>query len=157
MKKYLDTYHKNDKMMFQNVTKQTFIVIFIILFSSCYYIMPNAQKKNRDRLVGYYDSGKMEYLSETWNGQLDGVTKKWDKNGHLLSIVHYSNGSLHGDKIEYYKNGQIKYQVTYTYNQKHGYEIFYYDTGEKQRQLEYNYGELINKEYRWDANGNLLY
>ena len=157
MKKYLDIYHKKYTIMFQNVTKQCFLISCIFFISSCHYIIPNAKSQSYEELIGYYDNGVKEYSSEIWNGQLDGVTKKWDREGNLLSIVHYSNGSLNGDMIEYYPNGNIKHQVHFSYNQKHGYEFFYYETGQKQRQLEYSYGKLINKEYRWDANGMLLY
>ena len=107
--------------------------------------------------VSYYPSGQQEYSAEYLNGKLDGLSRHWSEEGHLISESEYSHGKLHGIWKKYYENGNTRYKAHYFHGQKHGEEIWYYENGQVKSEQSFHYGVSAGTIIRWHPNGSIIY
>ena len=105
----------------------------------------------------YYPSGQQEYTAEYLNGQLDGLSRHWSEDGHLISESEYSYGKLHGIWKKYYSNQRIMYKAYYFHGQKHGEEIWYYENGHVKSEQSFHYGVSVGTIIRWHPDGSIIY
>ena len=130
--------------------------MLLLLHIGCAGFISDQKIQNREIKTTYYQNGNIEYKSEFKNGDLDGITKYWDKSENLISEATYSNGKLHGLLLSYFSDGTVKSRVNYYYGQKHGNEEFFYDNGQLQSLTEYEEGEVIFEIMRWKKTGELI-
>ena len=107
--------------------------------------------------VSYYPSGQQEYSAEYLNGKLDGMSRHWSGDGHLISESEYSHGKLHGIWKKYYENGNTRYKAHYFHGQKHGEEIWYYENGHVKSEQSFHYGVSTGTIIRWHPDGSIIY
>ena len=107
--------------------------------------------------ISYYPSGQQEYSAEYLNGKLDGLSRHWSEEGHLISESEYSHGKLHGIWKKYYENGNTRYEAHYFHGQKHGEEIWYYENGHVKSEQSFHYGVSAGTIIRWHPDGSIIY
>ena len=107
--------------------------------------------------VSYYPSGQQEYFAEYLNEKLDGMSRHWSDDGHLISESEYSHGKPHGIWKKYYANQRIMYKANYFHGQKHGEEIWYYENGHVKSEESFHYGVAAGTIIRWHPDGSIIY
>ena len=133
------------------------IIILTLFLFSCYngvntmLLEPNIEIK-RD----FFDNGSPRYQFTYKLGKLDGVSKTWDINGNLISIVNYKDGMLSGEWKTFYIGGQLKNSVIYLNGKKNGVELWYHPNGEKQSEVIYENNEIVSRMLRWDEQGRKI-
>lgn len=129
-------------------------LIFLLLSFSCY---KQSKLDNIDSSIqidiGYHENSVKSYELSYKYGKLNGVSKNWNDNGNLISIINYKNGLLNGSWKTFYNNGQLKNSVKYIDGKKNGLEVWYYENGKKQSEVLYENNKIISKKLRWDAKG----
>ena len=142
----------------------TIYFLSIILISSC----RSSRITNDSR--GYYDTGELRYEYSMSNGNREGITKEFYKNGKLKSEWNYKNKRLDGESVQHELDGSLTKWIyssdtiiegsTFTsnglliarYNYKNGVldgkSYRYYETGEVETIWIYEKGNLIEGKGR---------
>lgn len=124
---------------------------------------------NGPKITYHEDGGGKASLTTYVNGQVEGESRTWDKDGKLervaffkdgrregtvtdywtdredqvKRVVHYTDGKVDGVAREFYANGQLKREIHYVDNQKHGTETSYTVDGVVEKVREYAAGKLV--------------
>ena len=133
------------------------LLLSILFFNfNCNYVSTSYKSiKKIER--SYYDNGQLEYEAEFENEKLNGETKYWSKNGHLISISNYINGKAHGKWEKFYENGNLMYEINYFHGQKNGIEKWYYENGQIQSETGFEFDLIKSKTIRWKQDGTIIY
>jgi len=140
-----------------------------------------ADKKEGTAFI-YFPDGKIQQTFSYNSGKKEGLSKEYDKNGNILSLLEYNNdflvsrekinrtdnkGLKQGDWKDFYPNGGIKSERTFKDDMIHGYYKEYDTRGKLVVTMLYDKGaivkskvedepdiEIVNKH---DENGKLIY
>jgi antitoxin component YwqK of YwqJK toxin-antitoxin module len=130
----------------------------------------------------YYPDGKIKQ-SITYNGgKMEGISKEFDKEGSVISLLEYNNdflvsrerinrtdnaGLRQGEWKEFYPDGGIRNEKTYKDNLLHGYYKEYDLRGKLTLTMLYENGAIVKSNVedqpdieivnRYDNNGKLIY
>jgi antitoxin component YwqK of YwqJK toxin-antitoxin module len=130
----------------------------------------------------YYPDGKIQQTIAYNGGKKEGLSKEFDKNGNIVTLLEYSKdflvsrerinkidskGLKQGDWKEFYQNGVLKSEKTYKDDMLHGYFKEYDTRGTLVLTMLYENGaivksrvedepdiEIVNKH---DSDGKLIY
>ena len=143
----------------RNLFFKAFLYSYILLHLGCikHLVSFNSNKEHKTIEKSYYNNGNIEYIAEWYNDKLDGVSRYFSIDGHLISESQYSSGKLHGITKKYFPNNIIMYEVNFFFGKKHGLEKWYYDNGQIKSEQSFNYGNSNKEIKRWTPDGSVLY
>ncbi len=130
----------------------------------------------------YFPDGKIQQTI-TWNsGKKEGLSKEYDKDGNLITLLEYNNdflvsrerinrldskGLKQGEWKEFYPNGRIKTEKTYVDDNLHGYYKEYDNRGILVLTMLYENGALVKSQVedqpdietvnKYDQDGKLIF
>jgi antitoxin component YwqK of YwqJK toxin-antitoxin module len=130
----------------------------------------------------YYPEGKVRQTIPYYNGLRDGLSREYDREGKIISLLEYNNdflisrekinftdaaGQKQGEWLEFYPGGNIRVEKNYRNDLLHGYYKEYDERGKLVVTLLYEEGkvtgtdidtgadiEIVNK---YDDNGRLTF
>ncbi len=130
----------------------------------------------------YYPDGKTRQTIPYVNGKKDGLSREYDQEGKIITLLEYNNdflisrsrinhtdatGRKQGEWLEFYPGGAIKTEWNYRDDQLHGYYKEYDERGKLLVTLLYENGKVtgtdidnsaqIDIENRYDDSGRLIY
>jgi uncharacterized protein len=130
----------------------------------------------------YFPDGKINQVMAYRNGKKEGLSKEFDKNGNLITLLEYNNdflisrdrinrsdskGLKQGDWKDFYPNGTIKTERTFKDDQLHGYYKEYDNKGNLVLTMLYENGSIVKSRVddapdiqvvdRHDQSGRLIY
>ena len=77
----------------------------------------NTQSRRRDErrgeIVGYYESGAVQYRATHKRGKLDELAREYYEDGVLKVEITFKNGRRHGIARYYYPSGMLKARIHY--------------------------------------------
>jgi antitoxin component YwqK of YwqJK toxin-antitoxin module len=83
-------------------------------------------------LKEYFSNGKIKTETEAKGNLRHGLTKNYDRDGHLLSQVNYVNNTREGMATNFYAlSGKVNSTLVYKNGIKEGDEIWYYEDGKQ--------------------------
>ena len=106
----------------------------------------------------YYPDGKIQQTFTWNNGKKEGLSKEFDKDGNIITLLEYrndflvsrerinrsdKNGLKQGDWKEFYPNGGIKSEKTYKDDLMHGYYKEYDTHGKLVLTMLYENGAIV--------------
>jgi antitoxin component YwqK of YwqJK toxin-antitoxin module len=105
----------------------------------------------------YYEDGiSLREIKTLMNNSLDGIYKKYYRNGQLKEESTYSKGKRIGKCVIYYENGQLEYQAVYNDAHKEdGKVIYYFKNGQTEFIYEAKNGTPYGKATRFYKNGEV--
>lgn len=121
-----------------------FFTIFIV--SSC--------SKDRNLKKEYHENNTIreEYYVNK-NGKIDGILKKYNKNGQLMKLSYYENGKKEGFEIKYSEDGKTKSIGNFKQGMREGKKIFFQSNNEIGKILTYREDTLNGINYTFYKNG----
>lgn len=123
------------------------------------YVLVACSTYEEEKIVGKYENGtpiKVECYN-TVNGEKQKVKEiRYFPNGEKEFEAEYLNGELNGESRQWYKNGNLWVEEGYLNGLKHGPFIVYTDNGDKSFAGEYDEGTKTGQWDFWDNNGNLV-
>jgi antitoxin component YwqK of YwqJK toxin-antitoxin module len=102
----------------------------------------------------YFSNGKIKTETEAKGYKRHGLTKNYDRDGHLLSQVNYVYNTREGMATNFYPlSGKVNSTLIYKKGIKEGDEIWYYESGQPYRVTPYIKGRSngIQKYYYEDG------
>jgi uncharacterized protein len=130
----------------------------------------------------YFPTGKINQTIAYRAGKKEGLSKEYDKDGNLITLLEYSNdflvsrekinrtdsrGQKQGDWKEFYPSGGIKSEKSYKDDQLHGYYKEYDQKGNLVLTMLYENGSIVKSNVqdqpdieivnRYDQSGKLIY
>ncbi len=130
----------------------------------------------------YYPDGKIQQTITYNEGKKEGVSKEYDKNGNIITLLEYNNdflisrerinrvdakGLKQGIWKDFYTGGGIKSEKTYKDDQLHGYYKEYDDKGKLVLTMLYENGSIVKSRVedepdieivnKYDNNGKLIF
>lgn len=130
----------------------------------------------------YYPDGRIKQTINYRNGKKEGISKEFDQNGEIITLLEYNNdflisrerinrrdeqGLRQGTWKEFYPSGAIKSERTYKNDQLHGYYKEYDEKGNLILTMLYENGAIVNSRVednseievvnRYDQSGMLIY
>jgi antitoxin component YwqK of YwqJK toxin-antitoxin module len=130
----------------------------------------------------YFPNGTINQTISYRNGKKEGLSKEFDKEGNLITLLEYSNdflisrekinrkdnfGLKQGDWKDYYPTGGIMFEKSYKDDQLHGYYKEYDLKGNLIMTMLYENGAIVKSDVqdqpdieivqRHDASGKLIY
>jgi uncharacterized protein len=130
----------------------------------------------------YFPDGKINQILVYRNGKKEGLSKEFDKNGNIITLLEYSNdflvnrekinradgkGLKQGDWKEFYPSGILKIEKTYKDDQLHGYYKEYDIKGNLILTMLYENGAIVKSRVedepdiqvvnKYDQSGKLIY
>ena len=130
----------------------------------------------------YYPDGKIQQTITYNDGKKEGLSKEFDKDGNLITLLEYNNdflisrerinrvdnqGLKQGEWKELYPNGSIRAERTFRDDLMHGYYKEYDNRGKLVLTMLYENGSIVKSnvedepdieiENKYDDNGKLVY
>jgi antitoxin component YwqK of YwqJK toxin-antitoxin module len=130
----------------------------------------------------YFPDGKEQQVVTYNDGKKEGISREYDKNGNIITIMEYNNdflvsrerinrtdskGLRQGDWKDFYPNGGVKTEKTYKDDKLHGYYKEYDQKGVLTLTMLYDNGSIVKSlvedqpdieiTNRYDDNGKLIY
>ena len=130
----------------------------------------------------YYPDGRVQQTITYYNGKKEGLSKEYDKEGNIISLMEYSRdylisrerinrmdnkGLKQGEWREFYANGNIKNEATYRDDLMHGYYKEYDMRGNLTGTMLYDNGSMVQARVedvpdievanKYDSTGKLIY
>lgn len=130
----------------------------------------------------YFPDSKVQQTIGYNNGKKEGLSKEYDKNGTIITLLEYNNdflvsrqrinrtdseGLKQGDWKEFYPNGNVKSETSYKDDLIHGYYKEYDNRGVLVMTMLYDNGSIVKSnvedqpdieiENRYDENNRLIY
>jgi antitoxin component YwqK of YwqJK toxin-antitoxin module len=130
----------------------------------------------------YFSNGKIQQTIAHNGGRKDGLSKEFDQDGNIVTLLEYRNdilinreqvnrtdnrGLKQGDWKEFYPNGNIKSEGTYKDNVLHGYYKEYDNRGKLSLTMLYDNGSIVRSNVddvpnieissKYDQDGKLVY
>jgi antitoxin component YwqK of YwqJK toxin-antitoxin module len=104
----------------------------------------------------YAFTGKIESTMEYKNGYRDGVSHRFDRDGHETDSLEFKQGKAYGACVDFYPNGKKKTEITYVNDVWSGKYSEWYDTGEKSVSGEFLDGKKQGTWRSFAKNGEIL-
>jgi antitoxin component YwqK of YwqJK toxin-antitoxin module len=130
----------------------------------------------------YYPDGKIQQTTSCNGGKKEGLSKEFDKNGNIITLLEYNNdflisrervnrtdnkGLKQGVWKEFYTKGGVKSEKTFKDDQLHGYYKEYDNRGNLVLTMLYDNGSIVKSrvedepdieiENKYDQNNKLIY
>jgi len=130
----------------------------------------------------YFPNGKIQQTILHNGGRKDGLSKEYDQNGDIITLLEYRNdilinreqvnrtdnrGLKQGDWKEFYTNGNVKTEKTYKEDLLHGYYKEYDERGRLSLTMLYENGSIVKSNVedapdieisnKYDQDGKLIY
>ena len=130
----------------------------------------------------YFSNGKVQQTILYNDGKRNGLSKEYDQDGNILTLLEYRNdilinreqvnrtdnrGLKQGEWKEFHQNGNIKSERTYKDDFLHGYYKEYDERGRLSLTMLYDNGSIVNSNVgnapniemsnKYDQNGGLFY
>lgn len=130
----------------------------------------------------YFPEGKIQQMLVYNDGKKEGISKEFDQNGNVITLMEYNNdflvsrerinrtdnkGLKQGDWKEFYPNGVVKSEKTYKDDKLHGYYKEYDPKGILVLTMLYDNGSIVKSKVedepdieitnKYDENGKLIY
>jgi len=130
----------------------------------------------------YFPDGKIQQTITYNSGKKEGLSKEYDREGTIISLLEYhndflvtrekinrtdNNGLRQGEWKEFYKNGRIKSEKTFKDNLLHGYYKEYDDHGNLVLTMLYDNGSVVKSRVedepdieivnKYDQDGKIIY
>ncbi len=130
----------------------------------------------------YFPNGKVQQTIAYNSGRKEGLSKEYDIEGNLITLLEYNNDFLvsrerinrvdnkrlkQGEWKEFYQNGNIKTEKTFRDDQLHGYYKEYDNRGKLILTMLYENGSIVKSRVeeepdieitnRYDQDGKLIY
>jgi uncharacterized protein len=130
----------------------------------------------------YFQDGKVNQTINYRDGKKEGLSKEYDKNGNIITLLEYNNdflvsrekinrtdnkGLKQGEWREFYVSGGIKVEKTFKDDQLHGYYKEYDLKGNLVLTMLYENGSIVKSKVedqpdiqvvnRYDQSGKLIY
>jgi len=130
----------------------------------------------------YFPDGKIQQTISYANGKKEGLSKEYDKNGNIITLLEYNNdflisrerinridnkGLKQGVWKEFYPGGSVKSEKSYKDDMLHGYYKEYDNRGILVMTMLYENGSVVKSkvedqpdieiENRYDQNNKLVY
>ena len=130
----------------------------------------------------YFPDGKIQQTVTYFKGKKEGLSKEFDRNGSIISLLEYNNdylisrerinridnkGLKQGEWKEFYPNGAIKTEKTFKDDLMHGYYKEYDSRGKLTITMLYDNGSIVKSRVedepdieitnRYDDAGKLIY
>jgi uncharacterized protein len=141
-----------------------------------------AGDKKESTAYMYFPDGKIQQTILYKNGKKEGLSKEFDKNGTVISLLEYNNdflisrekinrtdnkGIKQGDWKDFYPDGTIKNERTYKNDLLHGYYKEYDNKGKLIMTMLYEDGAIVKSkvedepdikiENKYNNNGKIIY
>ena len=130
----------------------------------------------------YYPDGKIKQIITYRNGKKEGISKEFDQNGNVITLLEYNNdflvsrerinrrdneGLRQGSWKDFYPSGNIKTEKSYLNDKLHGYYKEYDEKGNLVLTMLYENGVIVNSKVddnadieivnRYSQEGQLIY
>jgi antitoxin component YwqK of YwqJK toxin-antitoxin module len=130
----------------------------------------------------YFPDGRLQQSIAYYDGKKEGLSKEYDKNGNVITLMEYHNDFLVsrerinrtdnknlklGPWKEFYENGKIKNEKSYLDDQLHGYYKEYDQKGNLVMTMLYDKGAIVKSNVedqpeieianKYDKDGKLIY
>ena len=130
----------------------------------------------------YYPDGKIQQTITYNDGRKEGLSKEFDKDGNLITLLEYNNdflisrerinrldnqGMKQGEWKEFYPNGSVRAERTFRDDLMHGYYKEYDNRGKLVLTMLYENGSIVKSnvedepdieiENKYDDNNKLVY
>jgi antitoxin component YwqK of YwqJK toxin-antitoxin module len=130
----------------------------------------------------YFPNGKIQQTIVWSSGKKEGLSKEYDKDGNLITLLEYNNdflvsrerinrldinGLKQGEWKEFYPNGRIKTEKTYIDDNLHGYYKEYDNRGILVLTMLYENGAIVKSQVedepdietvnKYDQDGKLIF
>lgn len=130
----------------------------------------------------FFPDGKVKQTIPYVDGKKDGLSREYDKEGNIISLLEYNNdflisrvrinrsdasGLKQGEWLEFWPNGTVKTEKNYRDDQLHGYYKEYDERGRLVVTMLYDNGKVTGTEMdnsaeidiqnRYDDTGKLIY
>lgn len=140
-----------------------------------------ADKKEGTAYI-YFEDGKTKQTYSYNSGKKEGLSKEYDKEGNIITLLEYNNdflvsrerinridknGLKQGDWKQFYPNGGIKSEITYKDDLMHGYNKEYDIRGRLVLTMLYDNGAIVKSRVedepdieivtKHDQDGKLIY
>ena len=142
--------------------------------------MPVTEKK--EQLISIFLMAKFNRQYAYYRGKKEGLSKEFDKDGNVISLLEYNNdylvsrekinrtdnkGLKQGEWKEFYPNGGIKIEKTFKDDLLHGYYKEYDNHGKLILTMLYDNGSIVKSRVedepdieitnKYDTDGKLIY
>ncbi|MGB8492568.1 MAG: hypothetical protein WCE64_16060 [Bacteroidales bacterium] len=130
----------------------------------------------------YFPDGKVQQTFSYSDGKKEGLSKEYDKNGNVITLLEYNNdflisrerinrtdskGVKQGVWKEFYPDGSVKSEKNYKDDQLHGYYKEYDNRGKLVMTMLYDNGSVVKSNVedepdievrnKYDNNGKVIY
>ena len=130
----------------------------------------------------YFPDGKIQQIILFNEGKKEGLSKEYDRNGNIITLLEYNNdflisrerinrtdtkGMKQGEWKEFYPGGGIRSEKTFKDDQLHGYYKEYDNRGKLVLTMLYDNGSIVKSrvedepdieiEKKYDENGKIIY
>ncbi len=130
----------------------------------------------------YYPNGKIQQLISYNSGKKEGISKEFDKNGNVITLLEYNNdflltrdkvnradgkGLKQGEWVEFYPDGSKKTEKYYKDDLLHGFYKEYDTRGNLVMDMLYENGAIVKSKvedepdveirHRYDSDNRLVY
>jgi uncharacterized protein len=141
-----------------------------------------AGDRKEGRAYCYFPDGKIQQTFIYESGKKEGLSKEYDKDGNIITLLEYNNdflvsrekinrvdnkGLKQGDWKDFYPNGGIKSERTYKDDLMHGYYKEYDNRGKLVLTMLYENGAIVKSRVedepdieivnKYDQEGKLIY
>jgi antitoxin component YwqK of YwqJK toxin-antitoxin module len=141
-----------------------------------------AGDRKEGKALIFFPDGKIQQTIAYNNGKKEGLSKEFDKEGNVITLLEYNNDFLvsrerinridnknlkQGEWKEFYPNGVIKTEKTYKDDLIHGYYKEYDNRGKLVLTMLYENGSIVKSRVedepdieiinKYDPDGNLIY
>ena len=150
-------------------------VIFMML--SLFIVESSTNIYHIDETTGFMDHNDITYLkstmvpvngivysnsedSLTWtfvDGQLNGLSKRWDNNGNLHQEKYFKNGLYDSLFKEFYNDGKLHAKGNYKNDEKNGVWKFYYASGKLSAISNWENDNMHGEFIQFDEDSNITY
>ena len=108
----------------------------------------NEQQYGLERKWQWHPNGQLLWWESHWqNGQKDGLSRGWHRNGQLESDQEWQNGQLHGLSRGWHPNGQLSWEQHWQNGQRHGLSRRWNLNGQLEWENHWQNGQKISKQY----------
>lgn len=121
--------------------------------NECYY--KEDMSPVNGKVIRYNSHNLKVFEAHYKDGKLDGLRRKWYKNGQLEEEYNCKNGIRDGYYRMWYGNGQIKSEINYKNGKVIGIKSRWYKNGQLQNQYNFKEGKLSGVQREWDKKGIL--
>lgn len=104
----------------------------------------------------FYKNGQLEISINYHNGIRVGRLEEYYENGNLKVVENYTEGKLEGKAKTFHENGNIRLKANHRAGKKVGSLILFYENGRHESYLYYGYGENVLYRVDYNKEGDII-